>query len=420
MAIDLRYLRLPFAAALDFFRSKITLGTDRWDDLTDDEYDAFFTVAGAKGSLLSEIRAAVDDAITQGLRPSEFRERFNQIADGWVGQSDWRADLIYRTNLRTAYGRGRDEQQQDPEVRRLQPYLQFQHSDNANARPHHLALDGQIFLTDQVPFALPNGFNCGCRYTSLSQRQFERLGGNLSTLTRGSSTSVTLPNGQQVTATIAPEPGWDRMPGASRGAQRQAAIDRVTARMAPAIAIAVQQDTARFDPPLAPDTPRTKMASPIDRTAPDAFERSERRSAQVRRLHADLSTGRFAPQPGDDDRTTRGKAGALSALYDATNSKIGLVASVNPQGDYTGFLSFKPGRGEVEIENLGTDGTLAGSGRVLFDRTLAYAAQRNLGLSVAPVPSAIGFYEKMGMRKISDGALALTAAEVQELMQRRG
>jgi len=160
MALDARYRRLPFAEALTFLRSKITLDTDRWDDIRDDEADAFFTVAGAKGSLLAELRSAVEDAIERGQRPAEFRQRFSEIAEGWAGNNDWRADLIYRTNLRTAYARGREEYQFDPDVLLIQPYLQFIHSDAIVPRPHHKALDGQVFEAGSVPFALPNGYGC--------------------------------------------------------------------------------------------------------------------------------------------------------------------------------------------------------------------------------------------------------------------
>lgn len=163
---------------------------------------------------------------------------------------------------------------------------------------------------------------------------------------------------------------------------------------------------------------RADIMSPLDRRSPNAFEQMERRQQQVSRLYDRLAGERFKPAPTDSDRVIKGKMGALNALGDAMNPKVGLAATRNDAGEYTGFLSFKPGRGEVEIENLGTDGTQSGSGRALFQQVLAYAAREGKGMVVAPVPSAIGFYEKMGMRKVSDGALQLSASEVTALAGR--
>lgn len=240
MVLDPRYRRIPFAAALDFLRGKITLDTDRYDDTRDDEADAFFTVAGAKGSLLSEIRSAVEDAIERGQRPADFRQRFAEIAEGWSGNNDWRADLIYRTNLRTAYARGREEYQLDPDVLKIQPYLQFVHSDAVVPRPHHQALDGQVFEAEAVPFALPNGYGCGCRYVSLSPRDLTREGLSVSSVTRGDIVGG---------VPLVPEPGWDRMPGAARGDRRQELVQRVIDRSPEPIAKAIKAEIDNYGAP---------------------------------------------------------------------------------------------------------------------------------------------------------------------------
>ncbi|WP_206754656.1 MULTISPECIES: minor capsid protein [Cyanophyceae] len=166
-----------------------------------------------------------------------------------------------------------------------------------------------------------------------------------------------------------------------------------------------------------PKAIKANIMSPIDRRAPGAAQQAEKRQQQVGKLYDKLATGRLKPGDGDDDRTVKGKMGALNALSDAQNPKVGLAATRNDAGEYTGFLSFKAGRREVEIENLGTDGTQPGSGRALFRQVAEYAAREGKGLVVAPVPDAIGFYERMGMRKVSEGALELSPEEVQALIQ---
>lgn len=237
---DPRYATIPFQEAIAYLREKINLGTDSWRDLRDDEHDAFFVVAGAKGSMLAELRSAVEEAIADGLRPEEFQERFEQIAEGWAynGSAEWRSRLILQTNLRASYGRGREEYQLDPEVRRVMPYLQFVASDAVNPRPHHQALNGQVFTAETVPFPLPNGYGCGCRYTSLSQRQLDRRGLSLSTVSRGTIMADGMP--------LEPAPGWDKSMGTPRDAQRRELIQRVIDRSPPDIAAQVREDVTTY------------------------------------------------------------------------------------------------------------------------------------------------------------------------------
>ncbi|MDE2442099.1 MAG: head morphogenesis protein, partial [Betaproteobacteria bacterium] len=57
----------PFAEQLDFFRAKLNLPTDRWDDIQRAAHDRAFIVAGAgEADLLADLRAAVDKAIAEG------------------------------------------------------------------------------------------------------------------------------------------------------------------------------------------------------------------------------------------------------------------------------------------------------------------------------------------------------------------
>lgn len=241
MAIDTRYQRLPFEEAVAYLAEKISLPTGSWRDLRDDEHDAFFVVAGAKGSLLSELREAVETAIRTGQRLEDFRPTFERIAQGWEhnGTAGWRSRIILQTNLRASYGRGREEMQLDPEVLRLQPYLRYVHGGATNPRPHHLALNGEVFTADALPWALPCGYGCTCRYVSLSSRRLEQLGLQPSALRRGD----TMPDGTR----LQPDSGWDRQPGQARGERRQQLIQNVIDRSPPEIAQQVKADVQRYE-----------------------------------------------------------------------------------------------------------------------------------------------------------------------------
>lgn len=248
MPLDDRYRTMPFEPAIEFMRDKINLDTDSWRDVTDDEHDAAFVVAGAKGSVLSEFRVAVDRAIAEGQRPEDFRKEFDRIAEGWEfnGDAAWRSDIIYFTNLRASYGRGRDQMQFDPAVVAAQPYVQYQHSDAEHPRPLHLALDQQVFRKYQVPFALPNGYGCSCRYTSLSQRDLDRLGLEVSDLSRGDSIPVEI-DGRTYNPVIEPAEGWDRLPNPNPQERREEILRRIADRSVPEVATYLRQFISDFN-----------------------------------------------------------------------------------------------------------------------------------------------------------------------------
>lgn len=89
--IELDGIRQQFQEQIDFFRAKLNLPTERWDDIQLRANDRAFYVAGAqKADLLSDLRKAVDTAI-QGGSIGEFRKAFNAAVNksgwaGWTGQ----------------------------------------------------------------------------------------------------------------------------------------------------------------------------------------------------------------------------------------------------------------------------------------------------------------------------------------------
>ena len=152
---------------------------------------------------------------------------------------------------------------------------------------------------------------------------------------------------------------------------------------------------------------------------PDPFsdagqkERLKRASA-IASLENKLENGRFAYKSSDPDRMRSGKNGALSALRDAKNPKVGLAATKNEKGEYTGFLSYKVGSKSVEISQLGTDQSEKGIGRSLFNQVLQEAAKKGLGLDVASVEDAGEFYKKMGMTEGDGGDFDMSAEAVKK------
>ena len=180
----IRALAMPFREAIDFFRGKVNLPTRRWTDNYGKANARAFSVAGAMtDALLADFRREVTRALEEGVSFQEFRGKFDEIVQrhGWehTGEPGWRAELIYRTNLNTAYAAGRYAQMTEPETLAAFPFWEYIHSGNPNFREEHKAWDGLVLRADD-PFwdthYPPNGWNCGCRVRPLTRRGLARRG----------------------------------------------------------------------------------------------------------------------------------------------------------------------------------------------------------------------------------------------------
>ncbi|AFY60347.1 phage minor head protein [Synechococcus sp. PCC 6312] len=239
---EVNYARLPFADAIEFFRGKVNADTDRWDDIWQEQHDTQFVVAGAKGAILQDFREAVEKAIAEGMSRADFLQQFDQIVAtrGWdyKGGRDWRANLIYGTNLRTAYAAGRHQQQTEPSQLKRRPYWGWQHGDTRNPRPLHLALDGKVFRADD-PFWQtmypPADWGCQCQVVSLSERDLRRLGKDepdIPPIVGGIMSAFDPKTGTMLAARVEAGAGWDYVPGQSNIQQRR---QQVLKRLDPAL-----------------------------------------------------------------------------------------------------------------------------------------------------------------------------------------
>lgn len=174
----------PFQEQVDFFRQKLNLPTEAWDDIWQEAHDRAFVVAGAmKADLLDDLRQAVDKAISQGTSLETFRKDFAAIVgkhgwQGWTGEGTpggfaWRTRVIYETNLRSSYAAGRWEQLNDPGLAKLMPYWRYVHNESVlHPRPLHQAWGAsRLTLPRDHPFWKthfpPNGWGCRCRVTAV-------------------------------------------------------------------------------------------------------------------------------------------------------------------------------------------------------------------------------------------------------------
>ena len=150
------YGNLPFDKQIEFFRGKVNLPTQAWTDIWEGMHSRAFVVAGAmKSDLLTDLRSAVDRAVADGGTIQQFRKDFDGIVakHGWSykGGRNWRTRVIFDTNLRQSYNSGREEQMNDPELRKRRPYGLYRHGNSAFPRPQHLAWDNLALPLDD-PF----------------------------------------------------------------------------------------------------------------------------------------------------------------------------------------------------------------------------------------------------------------------------
>jgi len=178
----------PFQEQLDFFRQKLNLPTEHYDDILKSAHDRAFVVAGAaKADLLTDLRTAVDQAIADGKSIQWFRKEFKAIVqkhgwEGWTGSDtqagrDWRTRVIYKTNMAASYAAGRWQQLNNPDLLKSRPYWKYVHNDTvAHPRPLHQSWSGLVLKHDdpwwQAHFP-PNGWGCRCRVTAVRASEYE-------------------------------------------------------------------------------------------------------------------------------------------------------------------------------------------------------------------------------------------------------
>jgi SPP1 gp7 family putative phage head morphogenesis protein len=174
-----KIFNLPFSEAVNFFRDKLNIPTLAWNELDGAAHAKAFTSAGAyEADLLNELRQMTDKAIAGGMDIREFRKQFKPLVEryGWQlkgGGAAWRSDLIWRTNISTAYQAGRWQQFEDAGIK----YLMYMHNDSVRyPRPTHKAMDGLIlpiadpFWTKNYP---PNGWGCKCRAVAATEKEYK-------------------------------------------------------------------------------------------------------------------------------------------------------------------------------------------------------------------------------------------------------
>ena len=173
---------MTFEEAVEYFKDRIPVSADVFYSIAEQYRGLAFTVSGyTKAQILKRFYDEILAALEDGNTLSEFRSRMNAFLqdEGYEGLDPLQADLIFRTNIQTAYNAGHYEQMTDPGVIKLRPYWQYDAVLDSHTRPSHLAMDRKVFPADHPVWDTwfpPNGFRCRCTVRTLSKRQVEARG----------------------------------------------------------------------------------------------------------------------------------------------------------------------------------------------------------------------------------------------------
>ena len=154
-------------------------------------------MAGAKSdALIEDFQNAIDDAMNgmpfkgwldkNDVYHPGFLDKFDEIVKkhGWDynGGRNWRARVIYETNLKSAYSAGRYKQMNEPAVLKAFPFWEYVHGMErvpVEPRTEHVGWNGLILRADDIwwqTYYPPNGWKCGCGVRPVSKSKMRRLG----------------------------------------------------------------------------------------------------------------------------------------------------------------------------------------------------------------------------------------------------
>lgn len=212
---------VPAKAAIENIRSKLRVPSKRWDAMMGEAHAKAFTIAGAmKAELLADFHESLTEIAEKGGSLQDFRRDFDKIVakHGWEykGSRGWRSHLIYSTNMRTANMAGRWKQIQ--RTKNSRPYLVYMTVGDSRVRDEHRNWHNTVLPVDHPWWDThfpPNGWGCRCYVNTLSDRQRERQGLEVSQapVIKNTERYNTLTGESYGTAPEGIDTGWDYNPG---------------------------------------------------------------------------------------------------------------------------------------------------------------------------------------------------------------
>lgn len=175
------FLAMPFDEAVAFFRDKQVITAAEFDALRGRYRAGGFVARQLATRRLEEVaRDSIQRLLEQGVTIPEAVQRIrsaeaDELGLGIAPTSSGYLDNVIRTNVATAYGAGRWQAINDPNVRALRPWVQYRTAGDERVRNGHRALNGLVFASGSelaARYAPPLFYQCRCVMVTLSARQF--------------------------------------------------------------------------------------------------------------------------------------------------------------------------------------------------------------------------------------------------------
>ena len=391
------FLDLPWADAINYFKARgLVKDTDFQTLLAGYAQRSAVARRLMLQQVQSEVMRHLSDAIAKGETFPEFAGKVDVMTNrlGLAPGAPSYLQMVFRTNVQSAYGAGRYRAMSNPVVQRARPFVQYRTVGDARVRDEHAVLDGKTYRADDQVWqriAPPNGFNCRCSMITLSQQEAE-----------GSEISTSIPDD------YVPTPGFDQPPTAvlrvddgdveQAPAPRQPRVQQPT--QAPAAPAPIEPA-----PAAPPTTPTPYPQKPPTQPQPDAPAQPP--SKRVGEITENIF-GKKLSEPDIDD-LAGSSAAKLPSGYTVDVRAKDKVNYFNPDDKSTDlFGAIKDPSGNVvgayqRYYTLGEDGRPEVSHASFFlDESV-----QNTGIGRELFNAQVDAYEKHGVSKVN-----LDAAEI--------
>lgn len=171
-----------FKAAVEFLKKKKSVSKEEFLKMDEASREKAFMVSGyTKAEVLDSFLQALTEAVELGTTKEEFQKKMNTFLEenGYEGVNPFKADVIFQTNLQTAYNAGHYKSMTDDTAIKLRPFWQYRTAADGNVREEHAQMHGKVYRADDPIWDVwypPNGFRCRCSVVSLSERQVKERG----------------------------------------------------------------------------------------------------------------------------------------------------------------------------------------------------------------------------------------------------
>lgn len=215
--VKIKPLPMPFQEAIEYWKDKVTLTPKQFYQLIEEYRTLAFTISGISAlDVLNDIYAEINKVLETGITAQEFSKNVNGLLErkGWSGLTPYRMDVVFRTNVQTAFMVGHYRRMTDPDVVEKRPYWIYDAVNDSRTRPTHLAMDGKVFRYDH-PFwdtwYPPNGFRCRCGVRTLSEAEVRARG-----ITVDQDIPLVVEPPGQLARPLVPDRGFNNNPGKVR------------------------------------------------------------------------------------------------------------------------------------------------------------------------------------------------------------